>query len=247
MTIDEPTPENLSRGNGEALWKQIALALENDIRCGTFAEGGQRLPTEQTLRTRFAVNRHTVRRAIQALAEKGLVRTEQGRGVFVNIEMVEYPLGRRVRFSESLTAQQKAPKGRILHIGRVPAPLDAREALELETSDNAWRVDRLGFSEDRPITLSSHYFSYHRFPKLADAFHENDSITKALKRSGVTDYERRETRIHARPATAEETRILELPRGRPVLVTEGINIDSNALPVEFSIARFAADRVQLVT
>ena len=90
-------------------------------------------------------------------------------------------------------------------------------------------------------------FCAERFPKLKAVFNETSSITSALNALGVADYERRETRILARPATAEEIRLLELPRGRPVLITEGINIDTEGAAIEYSIARFAADRVQLVT
>jgi len=247
MSIKEQSSSALERGSGEALWKQIATELQNDIKTDAYSKNGQRLPTEQVLTARFQVNRHTVRRAIHSLVEDGLVRTEQGRGVFVNTEVVEYPLGRRVRFSESLSARQKSPKGKILSIIRGNTPIDAREALGLKNDQRTWRVDRLGFSDETAIALSSHYFCAARFPKLKTVFNETSSITSALNALGVADYERKETRILARPATAEETRLLELPRGRPVLITEGINIDTEGAAIEYSISRFAADRVQLVT
>ena len=247
MTIEEQNTSTLERGSGEALWKQIASELENDIKTDAYSKNGQRLPTEQVLTTRFKVNRHTVRRAIHSLAEDGLVRTEQGRGVFVNTEVVEYPLGRRVRFSESLSARQKSPKGKILSVIKGNTPIDVREALGLKNTQSTWRVDRLGFSDETAIALSSHYFCTERFPELKAVFNETSSITNALNALGVADYERKETRILARPATAEETRLLELPKGRPVLITEGINIDTKGAAIEYSISRFAADRVQLVT
>ena len=175
MTIKEQSTSTLERGSGEALWKQIASELENDIKTDAYSKNGQRLPTEQALTARFNVNRHTVRRAIHSLVEAGLVRTEQGRGVFVNTEVVEYPLGRRVRFSESLSALQKSPKGKILSIIKCKAPIDAREALELKNEQSTWRVDRLGFSDETAIALSSHYFCAERFPKLKAVFNETSS------------------------------------------------------------------------
>lgn len=45
---------------------------------------------------------------------------------------------------------------------------------------------------------------------------------------------------------SEEARLLRLPRNRPILVTESINIDSEGKPIEFGVARFAGDRVQIV-
>lgn len=241
--IEEPP---LLRGAGATLWRQIASALENDIKADRFSAMDGRLPTERELTERFSVNRHTVRRALATLAESGLVRTEQGRGVFVNREVVDYPLGKRVRFSANLSAQQRIPAGRILACIKEPAARDIRSTLALGKNAQAWRVERLGLVDGEPFSLATHHFSAARFPKLGQAFGTMHSITEALKSNGLTDYERHETRIYARPPTADEIRRLTLPRGRPVLVTESINVDSDGAPTEFGIARFAADRMQIV-
>lgn len=237
---------NLDRGMGAALWRQIADILQSEIDANRFAETDGRLPPERELTERFSVNRHTVRRAVGHLAERGIVRTEQGRGVFVNAELLAYPLGRRVRFTENLTAQQIAPRGRIVDIVAEPAERDVSLALDLKADAPVWRVERLGLAEDRPISIASHYLSHRAFPSLEAAFRDETSITRVLEKFGVPNYERRETRILARPATADESRRLDLPRGRPVLVTEGVNTDPNGRPIEYSVARFAADRVQLL-
>lgn len=242
--FDQASP--LLRGDGRTLWRQIASAIEGDIKANKFADQDGRLPTERELTARFGVNRHTVRRALATLAESGLVRTEQGRGVFVNREVVEYPLGKRVRFSANLSAQQRIPAGRILDCVKERAHQDARSALKLSGNAHVWRVERLGLVDSEPFSLATHYFSAARFPKIDKAFAKIHSITEALKSCGLADYERQETRIYARPPTAEEARRLALPRGRPVLITEGVNVDNDGSPTEFGIARFAADRMQLV-
>jgi len=249
MTSDTPSSDDdapLSRGEGAALWRQIADTLHAEIKAGRYEEEEGRLPTERELTKRFEVNRHTVRRALAALAEVGIVRTEQGRGVFVNMELLEYPLGRRVRFTETLQAQRRTPGGRILEIMRESATNDIARALNKRIGDRVWRIERLGVAEGRPLTVASHFFCAERFPRMDEAFREDISVTRALARFGVEDYERRETRIIARPATAEETRLLALARGRPVLVTEAINVDAAGRPVEYGVTRFAADRVQIL-
>ena len=65
----------LQRGQGVALWRQIVQEIAGDIATGRF-RGGDKLPTEPELAERFKVNRHTLRRAMAALAEEGLVRIE---------------------------------------------------------------------------------------------------------------------------------------------------------------------------
>ena len=229
--IQEEPP--LVRGAGATLWRQIVSALESDIKADKFAETDGRLPTERELTARFGVNRHTVRRALATLAESGLVRTEQGKGVFVNREVVDYPLGKRVRLTATLSAQQRTTAARILECVKEPAGQDARTALSLAPNADIWRVERQSSVDGEPFTLASHFFCAARFPRLGEAFEATASITEALKASGVDDYERQETRIYARPPTAEEIRRLALPRGRPVLVTESVNVDNEGIPKEF--------------
>jgi GntR family phosphonate transport system transcriptional regulator len=96
----------LPRGDGVALWRQIASRLEEAITSGQLVSGA-RLPTEAELAEALAVNRHTIRRAMEELTSRGLVRVEQGRGSFVAEEVVEYPLGSRTRFSEIIRSQSR--------------------------------------------------------------------------------------------------------------------------------------------
>ena len=58
---------------GVTLWRRIADDLERAIATGELA-AGERLPGEVEIAARFGVNRHTVRRALAALAGRGLVR-----------------------------------------------------------------------------------------------------------------------------------------------------------------------------
>src|SRR3546814_5027579 len=84
-----------------------------------------------------------------------------------------------------------------------------------------------------------------RFPDMPELFRRAGSITGALKLAGIPDYHRRMTRVAARLISAGDARLLELPRTRPVLVSETVNVDERGKPVEFVRARFAADHVPL--
>ena len=66
---------------GVTLWRRIADDLEQAIALGTHA-AGERLPGEVEIAARFGVNRHTVRRALAELTERGLVRAERGSGTW---------------------------------------------------------------------------------------------------------------------------------------------------------------------
>lgn len=238
----------LDRGQGVALWRQILGALEREI-AGGLAGGlpaGGRLPTEAELAARFAVNRHTVRRAMEELQLRGLVRIEQGRGSFVAEDVLDYPLGPRTRFAELVRRQNREPQGRILRIAEVPADATVAEALQLRRGRPVVLAERLGLADGRPVLVGTHCFSAARFPGIAALLAADHSITRALAASGVPDYRRQITRITARMPTPEEAVLLQQSRSRPVLATEAINVDPAGEPVEVSFARYAAGRTQLV-
>src|SRR3954470_7462517 len=125
-----PARAPLARGQGVALWRQIAGSLETEIAGGGLSPGA-RLPTEAELTARYGVNRHTVRRAMEELENRGLVRIEQGRGSFVAEDVLDYPVGPRTRFSETIRRQNREPQGRILRIEEMPAESNVAELLKL--------------------------------------------------------------------------------------------------------------------
>jgi GntR family phosphonate transport system transcriptional regulator len=239
------TGPELNRGSGMTLWLQIAARLEEQILAGTWKPGEQ-LPTEHSLADRFAVNRHTARRAVASLAEQGLVRIEQGRGTFVHEGVIDYRLGRRTRFSENLSAQKRAASGRLLRAEELPAAQAVALALGLRKRAPVILLECLGEADGRPVNVSSHYFAKARFPEIAAFFQETGSITAALAKSGVSDYSRKSTKVTARAARAADARLLGQPSSRPILMTESINIDRDGQPIEYGVARWASDRVQLV-
>ena len=175
--------ETLARGQGIALWRQITGTMEKDIAGGSLAPGA-RLPTEAELSARFGVNRHTVRRAMEELESRGLVRIEQGRGSFVAEDVLDYPVGPRTRFSETIRRQNREPQGRMLRIEELPADAGIAETLKLRRGRPVVLAERLGLADGRPVVIGSHWFSAARFPGIAALLAEDPSITKALARAG---------------------------------------------------------------
>jgi DNA-binding GntR family transcriptional regulator len=64
------------------LWQQLAAILREEIQSGKLPPG-RVMPSETTLMQEHDLSRGTVRKAIDALAQAGLVNRVQGRGTFV--------------------------------------------------------------------------------------------------------------------------------------------------------------------
>ncbi|WP_148717087.1 phosphonate metabolism transcriptional regulator PhnF [Chitinolyticbacter meiyuanensis] len=235
----------IQRGSGVAVWRQIEQVLEQEIG-GKHYRPGERLPTEGEFAQRFEVNRHTIRRAIASLESRGLVRVEQGRGIFLQDYAVHYSVGKRARFSESLKRQQVEGSRSILKVLEIPATAKIAQALAIAEGEPVIQLDTVGEADGRVINVASHYFAAARFAGIDAVFAETGSITEALKHYGVMEYERLESRITARMPDDTTARLLQQPKQQPILQVEAINVTLDGVPIEFGIGRFAGDAVQLV-
>ncbi|WP_127089652.1 phosphonate metabolism transcriptional regulator PhnF [Aquabacter cavernae] len=244
-SMTDPAQEDVTRGSGVALWKQIAARLEWQIGSGVYAPGAQ-LPVESDLSAKFGVNRHTVRRALAVLAEKGLLEATAGRGTFVKEAPLRYPIGARTRFSEIVSAGGREPFGRCLGSAVEEAHGEMARELMLAEGAAVLRIDTIHEADGVPISFGRSYFPEARCRDLDLIYSATGSLTRALATLGIQDYRRRETRITGRAANELEQDRLSLAPGRTVLVLERLDVEVNGTPLQWGRSSFAADRVQLV-
>src|SRR6201998_175762 len=205
--------------SGVALWRQVADGIERGIADGTFAAGAK-LPGETEIAETYRVNRHTVRRALATLAERGLVRAERGSGTYVEAQRLAYPLRSRTRFSEIVGAGGQEPRGQLIDASTDIATRELARELGLKTGAALIRIEALRLADRTPICVSTTWLSADRFPQAGEVFAATRSMTKLLAHYGVRDYRRASTKITAAIADATDATHLDLPLGRPALVGE---------------------------
>ncbi|HWX64788.1 MAG TPA: phosphonate metabolism transcriptional regulator PhnF [Rhodanobacter sp.] len=235
----------IERGRGVALWSQIGDILADDILKGRLRQG-EMLPSAQELATRFDVNRHTVRRAMATLEQRNLVRTEQGRGTFVQEQTLDYAISRRTRFTQNMRNLNVDTDIEFLEDAREIPPTQVAEALGLGRTEYVYRIDTLSRADGHIVDHSTAYFPAARFPGLPAVYRRTQSVTKTLGEFGINDYMRKHTRVSARLPDAHTARLMKQPANRPVLHVQSINADPRGMPVQYGITRFSGDWVQLV-
>jgi phosphonate metabolism transcriptional regulator PhnF len=198
---------------------------------------GDKLPTEFELSHEFMVNRHTVRRALAHLQEKGVVESTQGRGSFVRRPSTPALLHRRPRFSDSVRRKGREPSTRTLKLDVRPAEGKPAQELGLRAGKPMIYLERVCLVDGEPGSLNSHYFSFERFPTFIEMYRTRGSITQTLIDSGVPDYTRKRTFISTRLPTAQEAELLHLPRHVSLLIRRFLNIDGVGRPLEYGEAR----------
>lgn len=238
------------RKRGEALWSQIVTRISKDIEEGQYKRE-ERLPTELQLAQVYGVNRHTIRRALEELANARIIRTEHGRGSFVNEEVMDYHIGTRPRFSEWVRKQNRTPIGEVLKLvvvplGELPEAGPAGIALGLALEDSVVLLERVSKADDTPLALSRHIFHAAKLPGLLAALKQNTSITAALESIGIRDYTRLWTRVGARLPDSREARLLRMARNDALLITEAVDAFETGEALEYGCAFYPSTRMQLV-
>ncbi|WP_101065604.1 phosphonate metabolism transcriptional regulator PhnF [Roseovarius salinarum] len=226
------------------IWQSIRDTLIAEVAEGRYAPG-DRLPTEAALAKRFGVNRHTVRRALAALAETGVVHSRRGAGVFVTQRPTEYPIGRRVRFHRNLEAAGRMPARKVLSLETRQSDAREAEALALDPGARVLVYEGISLADEQPVALFSSIFPAARLPRMAESLNANPSVTAALRDHGIADYTRAWTRLTAKLATATQALHLHLREGDPILRTVAVNVDVHDTPMEYGRTWFAGDRVTL--
>lgn len=226
------------------LWAAIEGTLRSEIAQGLYRPG-DKLPTEAALAARFGVNRHTVRHALAVMADAGIVHARRGAGVFVTAAPADYPLGRRVRFHQAISASGRTPTRSLTRLETRLASQPERQALALGDAALVHVYEGVSLSDGQPIATFRSVFPAARLPGLLGVLGDEPSVTKALAACGVADYTRDQTRLTARLANAVLALALQIKPGAPVLRSVAVNVDAAGVPVEFGTTWFAGDKVTL--
>lgn len=227
------------------LWRRIELTLMAEINEGVWTRGSQ-MPSEFVLADRFGVNRHTVRRAMSALVQRGAIRIEKGRGSFVQDQRIHYEVGNRTRVDENLKKQHRGHSGTLLADFQMPASAEIAKRLSLNVGARLVVLDTLNESDGVPLSVVRTYLPADRFEHFVEAYKESgNSMTAAFERCGVSDFSRKSTEITAKmPDNAEAAR-LKMPENIPVVMSETVDVDADQRPIKYGIAVFPSDRVYI--
>ena len=235
----------VQRQSGVALWRQIADRIRTSIVEGDYDTTGM-VPPETVLADTFGVNRHTIRSALAALGQEGIVRAVQGRGTLIeDRQRISFPISRRTRFTAGIGAQASDLEGLLLASGVEPARAEIATALQISVKTDVLRIETVRKADRRPVSVSTSWFPLPRFAGIDEAYGKTGSITEAFAICGLMDYVRQNTEISATHADAGDASLLKLSPGAIALVTKASNADLEGRPVQYSITRFPADRVQL--
>ncbi len=243
MSIQQSNTSAFKRGQGTPVWRQIEAILAQDIYSGKLSG---KLDNETSLSERFGVNRHTVRQAVKALAERGLIEVVQGKGSFVREEVIAYELGERTRLAHSLAKARKIGHSRILNDHVLPATASVAQMLGIDEHTEVLQIDTLDVVEDKVLGVCTQYFPLPRFADFARHYQELGKTHLALQACGVQEFTRKLSRVSAQLPDKHVARQLQQSSSSPVLCVESVYQDQDKHIIEYGISLLSSSSVQVV-
>ena len=231
----------LDPGGPVPLYYRLREALRARILSGELAPGSP-IPTENELIERYGVSRTTVREAILPLVQEGLLYRKQGKGTFVAARKFQERLGALTGFTEEMEARGLRPGARLIGIEQVTLQGRDADLLALPEGAPAHCITRLRLANGDPLCVETNLFPHDIGLRLAQE-DLNDAGYYALleQRYGIRLSDAEQS-IEARPASAEEARLLNWRRGAPVLVVERVTADDTGRRIELARNSYRADR-----
>lgn len=222
----------------EIRYRTIADELRRRVSDGTHA-AGRLLPSEADLGAEFDASRVTIRRALESLRDEGLVDARQGFGWFVSAAPLRQSLGRLATIEAQLAEGGIRPERRILEFAFERASRDVREVLGAE---QVLRVRRLNLADGEPFAVVTVWCRSELGQHLSRADVERSPFYELLDvpLKGATQT------IGADAAGSEDSRLLQVPVGSPVLRCTRVTTDTDGRAVLLSEHVFAAHRTEFV-
>lgn len=220
------------------LYVQVAEGLIAAVEAGTIPPGSL-LGNEAELGRRLHLSRPTMRRALGALADRGLIVRRQGIGTIV----LPTPVKRSVVLSslhDDLRNAGRRPATRVLELTEGPGPGAATAGLGLPPRAKVTHIRRQRLVDSEPLAIMSNYLPAGMLELDRDEL-ERESLYRIMRRHGIVPRVAWQT-VGARPATAEEVDLLALDPGAAVLTSRRISYDAAGTAIEFANHVFAADR-----
>ena len=142
------------RAERTPLFANVGAALKREIAAGRFAQADL-LPGERELSQMLDVSRTTLRRAIAALVDEGVLVHRHGAGTFVRRSPphVEQPLSRLTSFTEDMRLRGLAPSSKVIERGTfLPTPEELM-MLDIALTEPVFRLERLRLADGVPMAL----------------------------------------------------------------------------------------------
>lgn len=244
MTIAEfLAPSNWLLSDGGPRYVQLRKRLSEGVDQGLL-KAGSSLPPEREIATITELSRVTVRKAMQELADDGIIVQKQGSGSFIasTAPQIEQSLSRLTSFSEDMSRRGMVSASVWLERGVfMPSP-DEVLALALTSDASVSRIARLRTADEKPMAIERASLPIEILPNPLAV---ETSLYSVLERSGFRPV-RALQKISAINLEEEDAALLDIAPGMAGLKIERTSYLADSRVVEFTQSTYRGDAYNFV-
>ena len=225
-------------------YMRITYWLERLIVARTL-KPGDKLPSEVEIATALGVSRMTLRQALGSIEAKGLIDRRRGRfgGNFIAAPRIEFDHANLPGFTEQMRRIHVEAGSQVLRATTRRPTADVRLALQLRRGDQVHEIMRARTANGEPILLEEAYFPAIVFPGLLSRT-LTGSLYAVLHDYGAPPVSADE-QIEAVRANGQQSEILGVEAGDPLLLITRTAASAAGVPVEFARDFYRSDRTRV--
>jgi GntR family transcriptional regulator len=225
------------------LHTQLTATLRAVIQTGQ-APPGTPLPGELQLAAQLAVSRHTVRHALGALVQEGLLRRERGSGTVVAAarpQMTERRLERFYAFAWEQRERGAEHRSDILERAELNADAECAKQLRLPIGAPVERITRLRSADGEPLLMETAWLPRELSAGLNRHILERGSLYDYFEQVHGLRVSRANERLQPIALDRQMAQLLGVPAGSAAFLVERVTW-SGERPLEWQRSTIRSDR-----
>ena len=234
--------KRLDKSTPVPLYYQLKEEIIRQIKDGS-CPADSPLPTEMEFSDMFSISRTTVRQAITELAREGWVYRIKSKGTFVSEPKLNQDfISKLLPFEDEMKKLGKVPSTKLLEM-KICKPTDqAAEHLGISLNAKVLYLNRLRFADGEPVVTVETYLPCDYCLFVRDHDLEHESLYRVMSQQEETTVYSITRRVEAVEATAADVKYLGMKKGKPVQLFYSVGYNKDRKPMEFSVARYRADK-----
>ena len=215
--------------------------LRHQIHSGAYDDG---LPVELELAAEFSVSRNTIRAALSALKDEGLIDRGPKVGTHVAQRKYDHRLDTLLGLKETFKTYGEV-RNEVRAATAVSAPPSVAQRLRLDPGQQVVFIERLRYLGDLPLSLDLTYLTPDLGAEILTQSLETDDVFALIEQISGQRLGSASLALEAISADAHSAAALQVPDGAALLMLERLTSLDDGRPVDLEYIRMRGDRITM--
>ncbi|MBP1996647.1 GntR family transcriptional regulator [Paenibacillus eucommiae] len=236
---------NIDKDSPIPIYYQVASSIRERITNNEW-EVNEKIPSENQLTEEYGISRVTLRKSLDALHAEGIIKKEQGRGVFV--QKNPQPVLHDFSLPSTLSSRMQenginiTPLILSSHLSE-PIPY-INKILKLDDKEQLAYIKRVFIFNNKPIGLNRSWLANSKVPRITENLLIENRLSLTLANVYSLKPKSMENSIQAIIPDASDMKTLNINYLSPAMLIKSTSFLADQTPLEYSSTIWLGDRVK---